>query len=64
VNSVALIEDIGFHLGVPTLRLMTEVETCIKEILKSKACKGRSWHIHFICPFKLGEGFYIFSAIG
>ena len=48
VDTVALVEDVTFHLRVPTLRLMAEVKTGIKHILERDARKGRRRHFHFV----------------
>ena len=48
VDAVALVEDVGFHLGVPALRLMAEMQTGIKEFLEGETRQGRGRHIHFV----------------
>ena len=53
VDTVALIEDITFHLRVPTLRLVTEVETGVEHILESNTRKGGGRHFHLFIPFNL-----------
>ena len=51
VDTVALVEDITFHLRVPTLRLVTEVETGVKHILERNTRKGGGRHFHLFIPF-------------
>ena len=51
VDTVALIEDIALHLGVPALRLVTEVETSVEHILERNARKGGGRHFHLFIPF-------------
>ena len=53
VDTVALVEDITFHLRVPTLRLVTEVETGVEHILERNTRKGGGRHFHLFVPFNL-----------
>src|SRR5574344_1238394 len=48
VASVALVEDVAFHLRIPALGLMAEVKAGIKQILERDARKGGRRHFHFV----------------
>ena len=53
VDTVALVEDVVLHLRIPALRLVTEVETSVKHILKANSREGRYRHFHLFVPFNL-----------
>ena len=48
VDAVALVEDVGFHLRVPALRLVAEVKPSVEEILKRQARGLGGRHIHLV----------------
>ena len=48
VDAVALVEDVAFHLRIPALGLVTEVQTGVKEVLEGDAREGRRRHFHFL----------------
>ena len=48
VDSVALVENVAPHLGVPALGLMAEVKSGVKHVLEANAREGGCRHIHFV----------------